>query len=173
MPDQSQSVLSLTTRHWGCIAAPMLCALVISGCYTYVPLADGGGLAVSSEVRVRPTAEYRADLRPLLNFEPTTLRGRVLEMEEGGFRLEIVSAGIEYGARGSPLTQQVMVPWSDVLELEEKRFDRSRTALLGVTLTTLAGVAVVFMLGGKAGGTVEPPPNGADETIGVTRLRFP
>lgn len=165
--------MSVTTRFWLARAVLALGACLASGCYTYVPMGAPGGLASSSEVRVRPSAEYRAGLRSLLNFEPMTVQGRVLDVGEEGFRLEIVTASVEYGARGSPLTQQVVVPWSEVLVLEEKHFDRRRTSLLAGTLAVLGSVVVAFMLGGEAGGTLEAPPNGGDEAIGAARMRVP
>jgi hypothetical protein len=156
----------------GYSALALLLGATLTGCYSYLPTTPQA-LVPATEVRVRPTLEYRAGLRDLLGTEPTTLEGTVVGSGEGEMTIEIVTAGIQYGARARPLTQRIAVPWTQVLEVEEKRLDRARTTGVLAAAGGLAVAAVVYLIRLEAGGTPDGPPDGGDEARLPLPARFP
>lgn len=135
-----------------------------AGCYSYVP-ATPRTIAPAADVRVRLSPEHRAELQDFFGREMATLDGSVIDVDPTGLRLETITAGIGYGMRARPLTQQLTVPWNQIVELEEKQLNRARTAGGIVVAAAVLGAALYHIFGGTVGGTQLEPPSGGDQSL--------
>lgn len=150
----------------------LLATVGAAGCSTYRPVSRAA-LVPAAEVRVRITREYGADLQSIFMVPPATLEGRVIRADGAGLLLETVTAGVQYGTRTRPLTQRISVPWPHVVEVEERRPDRARTALVAGAVGAVTLAAVLSLLDSDAGGTPPPGPGGNDEARLPASPRLP
>lgn len=140
-------------------------ALLLGGCFAYVPV-DPGAVRPDDDVRARVSAARAAELDPLLMRDARVLEGRVLEAG-GDLLLEVPVASDLRGVRVETLHQRIRLPQQDVLELELRRFDRTRTALVLGSGLAVALAVVIHQLTRESGGDTQPP--GPDPT----ELRIP
>ncbi len=113
-----------------------------AGCYAYrrVDLAD---VRPGQQVRARVTPEAAAHLVPLLGRNSPVLQGSVLVNTSDAVMLLVPVAVQSVGAAGlQTINQRVSVPTPDFIEVELKRLDRTRTALLVGAGVAAAGVFV-------------------------------
>ena len=113
------------------------------GCYTYVP-ASLDVVPVGAEVRALLSTDAELALRDSLGVPLHPLRGTLVDRQDGRLLLS-VRAGI--GSRGlgsQPLYQRIGVTPQDVLRVEVRRLQRTRTMAFAVAV---AGVATLVTLG--------------------------
>lgn len=146
-------------------------SVLLAGCYAHVP--------VSLE-RVKPPARVRAQISPeageriapVLGEARTTLMGRLVEITPQGIYLDVTSGYVEAGMRSERLTQRLLLEREEVLGLQRRELDRTRT-MLAVGAGAAAVAAMVYVaLSGETGGTTGGPGPGPVEA-GVPLLRVP
>lgn len=153
-------------------------AVLAFGCYEYVPTTME---AVPEGARIR--AVLTADGRRLLNQrfqfrnEDETIEGELVDRTGGQVRLFVSSVPLGEAYGGRPLYQQVELPEQDIVRVELRRLDLSRTGLLVGGVAALAtAVTVRVLTGGEPGrpprGGVEPPERVAPGGLGF-RIQFP
>jgi hypothetical protein len=137
----------------------LVALLFLGGCYQYttVPL---DSLAPPQEVRVRVTGEQADRLEEATAGQVSRLvEGRVAQLLEETLLLDVNLSLPQAGTRSMDLAQRVDLPFSGILEVEEKTFSRNRTALVvggGVALVGVALATWVIRSGGETGGDLPP-----------------
>ncbi|HEY3280203.1 MAG TPA: hypothetical protein VGJ83_06800 [Gemmatimonadales bacterium] len=131
------------------------------GCYTYVP-ATLDAVPVGTEVRALLSTEAELALRDSLGVELRPLRGTLVDRQNGRLLLSVRTAT---GARelGSQLLyQRIGVTPQDVLRVDVRRLQRTKTVALAVAIAGVATLATLGALGklnpgGSTGGGGGPP----------------
>lgn len=145
----------------------LLMALGGAGCYSH-RVVSPEELSRETDVRVRVSSEYRYVLRDVLDYEATTLHGRVIGSDPAGLAVDVPVGRLQAGVRSTPLLQRFHIPWSQILEVEARTLDRARTSAALAGVAAVIGALTLLVLGGEAGGLVEMPPGGSDEDRIIT-----
>lgn len=135
-------------------AAFALGALVLSGCYTYVPLTTPSpqpGTRVSADL----TRDGTDSLAGYLGRNVVNVDGRVMAAGADTISLSVVSVTTSNGESSDWQGETVTIPQSMISRLSERRLARGSTALL------VGGVIVLFVAAAKAlGGALGGSGNG-------------
>lgn len=132
----------------GLMVAALLTAL---GCYTYAP-ATIETVPLGASVQGLLATEAQLALRDSLGIGLGPIRGTLLERNGDRVLLAIRSAGTGPGPGAQTLYQRIELAQRDVLRVDVRRLDKTRTALLAVGGLALATVIVVEGFGGGFGG---------------------
>jgi len=133
-----------------------------TGCYTYTPI-ELTSVTPGTDVRARIRATTAEQLGPSLAMsDARVLSGSVVDLTADGMTLKVES--VRAGTNGAPegLFQQILISRADLLELESRQLDRSRTRLAAAAGVTGAALLAVTMLRGRSSGesaVTEPPAN--------------
>jgi hypothetical protein len=154
-----------------------LCVLpVMAGCYSYTPITPAAAPA-GSEVRARITGAASDRVGPLLHsFDTRVLIGSVVENSAGVMVLQVPLGAMPNIAETIvPLQTRIPLGAADLVSLEQRRLDATRTTILigGIVAGVAAGVAVALKAGGGAepGKRPEEPP--PIVRIPIWRIRIP
>lgn len=136
--------------------------LLATGCYQYIP-GRPASVAPGTQVRVRVSPDYvdRLRLAEVLASTENVVAGRVTP--ETGDTLHLLVAVPAAGGpqmSGPRLNQRLALPPGSVLELEVRRVDRRRTALLVAAGAAFVGAVLWSQFTGWFGGDTlpgEPP----------------
>lgn len=131
-----------------CPSSPVL-LIVLLGCYRYVP-ARMDEIALGAEVRARVSAEAAIRLSEVLDSEDRLLEGKLLERDDSTTLLLVPVATRQNPARIETLHQRLSIPRGEIVDLELKRLDRTRTSALIVLGAVAAGVVVSEQLFGDS-----------------------
>jgi hypothetical protein len=131
------------------------------GCYTYVP-ATLDAVPVGTEVRALLSTEAELALRDSLGVEFRPLHGTLVERHDGRLLLS-VRTGIGARELGSQLLyQRIGVTPQDVLRVDVRRLQRTKTVAFAVAIAAAATVVTLGALGklnpGSPGGGGGGPP---------------
>ncbi|MEZ4415970.1 MAG: hypothetical protein R3E10_09445 [Gemmatimonadota bacterium] len=143
--------------------------LVYAGCYTYRPV-ELTDLAPRAEVRARISAAEAERLAEVLGGnERRELDGTVVETGATGLTLDVpVVSSVE--RRGEALNQRVSLTPNQVLEVELKELNRTRT---GTVVALILGTGLAVFIAQLHGGPGEgPPPPGGEVDMRIP-LRIP
>lgn len=155
------------------VALPTALIVSIAGCYSYVP-ADPGRVPPRSDVRAVVTPDQAARLDPLLVQGERVVEGELLENGATDLLLLVPVSSDVRGARVETLHQRIRLSNADVVQLELRELDRTRTGLLiagGAAL--VAGVLIRQLTGDSGGQTGGPGPNPPENRVPVgPRLRY-
>jgi hypothetical protein len=144
--------MSRTLRVRG-VAVALLLSLS-SGCFRYVRT-DVGPVPQGENVRVRVTQEGMTELRDLSS-EPV-VTGFVMSWGADEIMLRVPAQRGPQVA-GETIGQDVRIPTRAIVELERRRVDGVRTALVAGLGFAAIGVAIVTIMGDAFGGDdLEPP----------------
>lgn len=148
----------------------VLAALVsASGCHHYLP-SSLDELQAGQAVRLRLTAEEAARYGDLRLQDPRLLAGRVVDQSPSGLMLD-ATVGVNDAATGQrALTQRLTVPLSEVLDVELRALDTTRTGFLVGGSAVLVGVIIARATG--AFGSTRPPGGDIDEVHQVPLFRI-
>jgi hypothetical protein len=133
-----------------------------AGCYRYeiIPIAQ---LQPGMEVRTRLSGDAvdrarRSTETPAGMLDGFIVRGQVARVGHDSLQLTIPTTVSDGGYRTSVLTQDVSLPQSDVVGVEVRQMDKTKTALM----TAAAGIAAFFIVRQAQGGgnAVGKPPGG-------------
>ncbi len=162
---------------WRTVRASLALATVlliaVSGCARWVP-ARVGEVPIGTDVRLRLSEEGTARLEELTGTRWAEISGRLLQWDsEVMVSAALRSAGV--GANGNGLRQRLVVEEEDVVGVDVRELDRTRTGFFvgGVALAAGAAIAwaVVELVRGSGGASRGPPANVPSEPL--VRLRIP
>lgn len=139
-----------------------LVLLVASGCYVYEP-AQLDVIPPSTEVRARLSARQVDALTameslPVEVVEDRLLEGILVASEPDSLLMEVPVAVANRPRRIETLNQRLRIPREEVLEMEVRRFDRTRTWLTAGAVAVAAGGIAVAIATSDSGG--DAPPGG-------------
>ena len=151
----------------------LLTPVLLAGCYSYAPIQPSlvqPGTGVRA--RVSPTAAEQ--IAPLLGTtDARVLVGTLVDNRSGTMIVEVPrmtqSGG---GGAAQSLNQRISIAPGQLVELETRRLDRKRTAIVVGAVAIVSGSATIAAL--KGGPGLERPPGGGttDAKIPVFRLHF-
>jgi hypothetical protein len=124
-----------------------------SGCYTYVPaqftaIPLGEGVRVYlSQSGVDRIRQIGADALPGLTDRPV-LNGRLVRRDANEFSLQVPVGTRQAGFHQAALDQQVTLPVSDLVQIEQRRVSGVRTGLAMAGGTALLATVVVLVVSG-------------------------
>lgn len=151
-------VTSLAARY-----AIGMAAMVIAfcGCYAYVP-AELDTVPVGDDIRLYVTPERMSELRDVYDEGlPASglpvVAGTLVRLDDAALAVRIPVFNQQVGFLETQIGRQVTVPLSDVVQIERRRFDRLRTALL-LAVGSAASAAVMFEILGESRRPEEPTP---------------
>ena len=152
-----------------------ICLLASSvGCYSYTQI-EPAAVPAGSEVRVRLTGAASDRVAPLIGSFDRVLVGNVAENSAGSLVLQL-PMGAMPNVTADVVRMQTRVPVvpADLVSLERRRLDRTRTSLLvgAIALGVAGGVSAALRAGGggEQGRSPEDPP--PINLIPLVRLRF-
>ena len=135
---------------------------LFAGCYTYSTI-DLASATPGMAVRARVSAATAAQFGPTLGLSNgRLLSGPVVHAESAGvtIRVPTVPAGTIGAHEG--LFQELLINRGDLLELESRQLDRTRTGMMIGAAVAGAVVMTVTLLHGRSSGdnaVTEPPSN--------------
>ncbi len=156
------------------VRSSLLMALVIlvSGCARWVP-ARVGDVPIGTDIRLRLSDEGAAQLEELTGTRRSEVSGQLLQWDSE----VMVSAALQAagaGANSSSLRQRFVVDQEDILGVDIRELDRTRTGLFVGGVAVVAGSAIVWVVSQLVGGgtaATNPPPNAPSEPF--VRIRIP
>ena len=154
-------------NRWTPPVAPLGVALLLAGCFSYVP-AELGTVPPGDEVRLELTRVGFAELPEIPNMAGPSLNGLLMGTEGDRISLRVPVAVHMDGFVTQVVEQNVAVPANQIVRVERRLFNRKKTMVtVGGGLAGLAGI----FLGFKAGGNDAPdiPQKDPEEEAGVGR----
>jgi hypothetical protein len=144
-----------------------------AGCYTYAPV-QSAAVQSGATVRAHVSEVASARIAPLLgSADARTLDGVVIDNTVGTIVIEVPTV-VQNGINGSlqSLSQRVSIFSGDLVQLETRRLDRSRTGLVVAAAVFIGGSAAIAAL--KGGPTADKPPTGtsSEARVPLFRLHF-
>lgn len=146
-------------------------ALLLPGCFTYVPV-EPGTVAPGLEVRARVSPAASARIAPLLGAtEARRLDGKVVTRDGDTLIVEVPTVLLDTREFGRTPNQRVSIPRGDLVELEVRKLDRWRTGAILGSAAVVLGVTLTKALKGEPG--KEPLPGGGGNDAIVFRFAWP
>lgn len=119
--------------------------LPASGCYVYEPVRPADAM-LGARVRATVSSDRAAELAPVLRDVTPQVSGRLVERNDGNLMLEVPIVGSATGTSSSRrIHNRVVIPFSDMVSLETRRFSTWRTVALvgGIAAAVGGGWAIV------------------------------
>jgi hypothetical protein len=141
--------------------------LLLSACYSYATV-QPTALRAGMSVRVRVSAAAAEAIAPLLGAtDARVLVGTLVDATPTGLVVEVPTlVRADIGSSVQTLHQRVSIARADLLELESRQLDKTRTAVFVGGAVVIVGSTVIKALRGEPG--KEAPPTG-----GTTDARIP
>lgn len=133
--------------------------LLLSACYTYSPV-QLGSLRPPENVRAHLTEEGAARFSEVFGAPQPVLTGELVDADDRGLSLVVPSGSIETGIRSQTLTQTLVIPREEVVAVQRRRLDGTRTAALAAAAAAVTVYLIVKAFSGERGGTIVLPPGG-------------
>ena len=145
-------------------------AMLLSGCYTYIPV-ELAALPADRELRVFLTRQALAAIPEDVPTGATYVTGRLERRTADSILIQVpVSRRIE-GGGALDLRQNVFLPLTEIVDVQYRELDRAKTTL---TLAAGVGGAFALVLGIiSASGTGEPDPLPGEGQIRVPVFSVP
>ena len=129
-------------RGWVLATAP---ALILSGCFSYIP-ADLGSVSPGEEIRLRLATQGGSDLATISGGGGASVAGRLVGTDAAAIRLRVPVGLMVEGSTTRSLGQDVVIPRSQISDVERRELSRPRT--VGVVVGGVAALlAAVFAYG--------------------------
>lgn len=146
--------------------------LAVAGCARWVP-AELGMVPPGSDVRLRLSEDGAMQLEEATGTRSTEVTGELIQWEP---EVLVSTAVVTPGARVGPgLRQRLVVDPGNVVGIDVRETDRTRTGLMVGGVVAVAGSAIVWavvnIIRGSEGAPTTPPTDGPQEPF--VRLRFP
>jgi hypothetical protein len=146
---------------------------LVAGCYTYAPV-QSSALSAGTGVRARVSATAAERVAPLLGVsDARVLTGTLIDNQSGTLIVEVPTiAQAAVGPTGQTLNQRISIAPGDLVEIESRKLDRQRTAVVvGVAAFVAASATIAALKGGPG---LDRPPGGSstDAKIPFWRIRF-
>jgi Na+/H+-dicarboxylate symporter len=154
-------------KYFGRTAVALLLMLSVGGCYkySYEPLAQA---PVGEDVRVHLSEQGFARLmESRRDFTPAspTIDGKLAANGAGEIAL-MISLPPNPTTPGLELRQSVSIPASDVLQIERRQLDRTKTTVAAVGAGAVVAGLIVYSVRGTFGGTTtETPPQQSENRV--------
>jgi hypothetical protein len=149
------------------LAAPLL----LCGCYRYVP-AELGAVPVGQDVRVHLTRQAMIGIEELPDLERPLVSGTLVRLESERLFLRVPVAARQVGFHTDLIGQDVGIPTTGIVQLEQRRLDPLGTGLL-VAGTAATAAAVITLILESRRGTEDPGPPPIEELrVPLFSLRF-
>jgi hypothetical protein len=140
----------------------VLGAVLLTGCYTYRPLATTSPEPGVS-VRAQLTDDGSIDLARYIGPNVAAVGGRVVGSDTGQLTLSVASVQYRTGIEQYWSGEMVRLPRTEIATMQEKRLSTTRTALFaGGLLAGVVGLFVTLSEGsaeGQSGRGPPPPPD--------------
>lgn len=150
----------------------MVLLLTVAGCARWVPT-PLGTVPPGSDVRLRLSDDGARTLEELTGTRAVEVTGELIQWEPEVLVATALAAGSVGIDRG--LRRRLVVDQNDVLGIDVREVDRTRTGFLVGGVVAVAGSviawAVVNLIQGSEGTPVVPPTDVPSEPL--VRLRFP
>lgn len=157
------------------LRASLLLALVmmVSGCARWTP-ARVGEVPVGTDVRLRLSEEGTAQLQELTGIRRSEVSGQLLQWD-GEVMVSAALQAAGAGANSSTLRQRFVVDEENILGVDVRELDRTRTGLFVGGVAVVAGSAIVWVVSQLTGGGTAAPTNPPDPgpTEPFVRIRIP
>lgn len=151
--------------RFGILALGIAVSAVASGCYSYsaVPVSTA---PVGEPVRVRLSGAEAERLEPVLGFTDREIEGQLLEQSDSSIVLSVaLPLPATSGSTLERAHQRIIIPRSDLQELQRRHLDKTRTSLL-----VGAGVVAVSAIIAASTGAVELGIGGRRPNPNATRV---
>jgi len=151
----------------------LLAPAFLAACYTYAPI-QSSSVSPGVGVRARVSASAAEQVAPLLGMtDARVLTGTLVDNRSGVLVVEVPTvAQSGTGSSAQNLYQRISIAPGDLVELESRKLDRKRTALVIGAAAIIGGSATIAAL--KGGPGLDRPPGGSssDAKIPFWRLHF-
>lgn len=156
------------------VTSGVLIAASLTGCYSYTPVGVEA-VAPGESVRARITPEATGKLPETIAADEWRVEGEFLERDGGGFTLFVPTTVVRQGFFEQDLHERVRLSPGDVIELERRELDRSRTYVMaGVAAAAVVGIVVKTLTGKTGGNTIDRTDQGpAASLIQLFSIRSP
>lgn len=158
----------MVTSGFGIRRVVVVAAVLVSmGCYTVKPI-TGQGAALGTTVALGISDAGRVSLGGQMGPGIREVEGRLLEKDSANYVLAVAQVRLLNGGEQVWSGERIRIRTEDVTTVNEKKFSRGKTALIGAAAVGL--VAVVLskgLIGGAAGDEGKTPPD-----TGIT-IRYP
>ena len=151
------------------LAVPAL----LAGCYTYAPV-QSSALSAGTGVRARVSATAAERVAPLLGVsDARVLTGTLIDNQSGTLIVEVPTiAQASVGTSGQSLNQRISIAPGDLVEIESRKLDRQRTAVVVGVAAVVAASATIAALKGGPGLDHAPGGSSTDVKLPLVRLHF-
>jgi hypothetical protein len=147
--------------------------VLLAGCYTYANV-DAASVRPGMGVRARVSAAAADRIAPLLGAsDARVVAGTLIDNASGAMLIEVpTSPQVGIGSTGQSLAQRISIAPGELLQLESRKLDRRRTAIVVGAAAVIAGSVAIAALQGGPG--LDRPPGGSstDTKIPLWRLHF-
>src|SRR5262249_12284670 len=145
---RGEKLMRVPLKSVGLLMAPVL----LAGCYAYSTI-DLASAAPGMEVRARVSAVTAAPLGPSLGMsDARLLSGPIVQRDVDGLTIRVPTAPIGTIGAQEGLFQQILINRGDLLELESRQLDRTRTGVVIGAAFVGATVIAVTALHGRSSG---------------------
>jgi hypothetical protein len=146
---------------------------LLAGCYTYAPV-QASSLQPGMGVRARVSAMASEQIAPLLGAsDARVITGKFVENTTGAMIVEVPTmVPARAGTPVQSLYQRISIAPGQLVELESRQLDRTRTTLIVGAAALIGGSAAIAAL--KGGPGIDHPPGGSstDARLPLIRLHF-
>ena len=143
-------------------AVALAFALSLAGCFTYVPT-ELGTVPPGERVRLYVTREALLGFAELPLLDEPVVTGTLLRTQGDTLVLRVPVTTRREGFRSEALGQVVLIPRSQVIQLERRRLHPLGTGIAAVGSTALAtGLVVLIIDGALTGGQRAPGPGDSE-----------
>ena len=154
------------------IGGPLGAALLLSGCFSYLPVLEPAQLEPGITVRARVSPAAGARIAPLLgSSDARRLDGTLISQSTDTLIVEVPTVMADTREFGRTPNQRVSILRRELLEIEVRRIDRLRTVGLVGSAAIVAGTILYKSLQGDPG--KEPLPGGGGTDALVFSFRWP
>jgi hypothetical protein len=147
-------------------------AMALSGCYSYQPI-EVSDIRPEMDIRARVSGAQSDALADVLGSDDRTVEGRVVENGSDEILLEVAAATAERRGRVETLNQRVRIPTTEVMTVDQKNVDQTKTTLLIAGGVAVAAVAVVAAITASSSSTTPGTGPGGPQDILIPLLRLP
>jgi hypothetical protein len=142
------------SRARGWVLAAAL-APMVSGCFSYVP-AELGSVIPGEEIRLQLAARGASDLAAISGGGSTSVAGMLVGSDAAEIRVRVPVGVMVEGATTRSLRQEVVIPRSQISDVERRKLNRPRT--VGAVVGGVAGLLAVVFAYGEIQENPETPP---------------
>lgn len=136
-------------------------AVFLAGCYRHVPVRIGA-VPPGAEVRLRLSEEGVERVEDITGVRRAQVSGELLQWAE-----EVMISVAFLTSDGQSLRQQISVDADEVVSVDVRELDRTRTAVLAAGVGAVVGTAIVAtvvkIIGGSSQGGQPPPGEGGGQ----------